>query len=121
MATTLFILIILIFILHFIGDFILQTHKMAINKSTSIKYLTYHVLTYCIPFLILLTGGFGWNMLWFFLLLFGTHWITDFITSKITSYFWKKKDMHNFFVIIGFDQLIHAITLLLLLDIFILS
>jgi hypothetical protein len=120
MSITLFILLGLLFTLHFIGDFMLQTHKQAINKSTSIKYLTYHVLTYCIPFLVFLTGGLSLNMLWFFLLLFGTHWVTDFVTSKITSYFWQKKDMHNFFVIIGFDQLIHILTLMYLLDTFIL-
>ena len=106
--------------MHFVGDFMFQTHKQAINKSKSPKYLTYHALTYCIPFLLLFCGGVGWNVVWFILLLFGSHWLTDFITSKATSYFWQKKDMHNFFVVVGFDQLIHIITLLYLLDTFIL-
>ena len=122
MEISVLILLIIIFFLHFIADFGLQTRKMAENKSHSIKYLTLHVLTYCIPFLILIVG-FGWttDFLWFMLWLFGTHWITDFITSKITAYFWKKKKIKDFFLMIGFDQFIHAVTLLILVYKFILN
>ncbi len=35
------------------------------------------------------------------------HFITDAITSRITSKLWQKNDMHNFFVVVGFDQLVH--------------
>jgi len=120
MGTTILVLIIIVFFLHFIADFGLQTRKMAENKSHSIKYLTLHVITYCIPFL-LLSVGFGWTMefLWFMVWLFGTHWITDFITSKFTAYFWKHKKIKDFFLMIGFDQFIHAVTLLLLIEKFI--
>ena len=122
MSITLFFLLCFVFALHFIGDFMLQTHKQATNKSKSIKYLTYHVLTYCLPFFALIAlGGLSYNMLYFFLLLFGTHWLTDFFSSKATSYFYRKQDWHNFFVIVGFDQLVHIITLMYLTDIFILG
>jgi hypothetical protein len=106
--------------LHFVGDFLLQTRKMADNKSKSIKWLTIHAITYCLPFLILINGGLSMNLMWFYIWLFITHWCTDFITSKLTSYLWKEKQVKAFFTIIGFDQLIHTITLLYLTNVFIL-
>lgn len=120
MSTSTLILLIIIYLFHFVGDFVFQTRKMANNKSKSIKFLTLHVLTYCIPFLLLL-GGFADKMefVWFIVWLFGTHWITDFFTSKVTSYMWKEKRVHDFFVVIGFDQFIHASTLLFLVHKFI--
>jgi hypothetical protein len=40
------------------------------------------------------------------------HFVVDFFTSKITSSLWGKKELHNFFAVIGFDQLIHNITII---------
>jgi hypothetical protein len=40
---------------------------------------------------------------------------TDYITSRISSKLWAKRDWHRFFVTIGFDQLIHHATLALTL------
>jgi len=120
MATSVLILLIIIMMFHFIGDFLLQSRKMADNKSKSIKWLTLHVLSYCLPFLPLINGGLSMNLLWFFLLLFSTHWITDFITSKLTSYFYKQQKIKNFFIVVGFDQFIHTTTLLILTNKFIL-
>jgi len=113
-------LLIGMFTLHFIGDFIFQTRKMADNKSKSIFYLTLHVFWYSAAFMpTFLLIGIGVPYLKFIGVLFTTHWITDFITSKITSYFWKKKRIKAFFNIIGFDQLIHIVTLLLIFKYFI--
>jgi hypothetical protein len=39
------------------------------------------------------------------------HFVTDYITSRISSKLWAKQDWHRFFVTIGFDQLIHQATL----------
>ena len=115
-----FYLLIGMFTLHFIGDFLFQTREMANKKSKSIYYLTLHVLWYSVAYIP--TGlliGYDTPYIEFLVLLSITHWITDFITSKCTSYFWEKKQIKAFFTTIGFDQLIHTITLLLLFKYFI--
>lgn len=109
-----------LFSLHFIGDFVFQTRQMAEIKSKSVFWLSLHVLWYCFAFFPVAFGiGFDTPYVEFMFLLFTTHWLTDFITSKITTYFWKKKKIKAFFTTIGFDQLIHIATLLLLFKYFI--
>jgi hypothetical protein len=96
---------ILIVWFHFITDFIFQTDQMAINKSSSIKWLFYHICTYTPIFF-----WFGWK----FALINGfCHFITDFFTSKAASWLWKHEERHWFFIVIGFDQTIHITTLYL--------
>lgn len=90
--------------IHWFGDFILQTDKMAINKSTSFRWLTSHVTVYTLPLFL-----FGWK---FALLNGAAHFIVDFFTSRATSYLWQKGDRHNFFVVIGLDQALHMTCLI---------
>jgi len=105
MITTL----IVIFWLHFIADFILQTDEMALNKSKSFKWLSLHALTYGIPFLL-----FGWK---YAIINSAAHWLVDCVTSRITAYLWSKGERHWFFVVIGLDQAIHMTILVLTLGI----
>jgi len=91
--------------LHFVGDFILQTDRMALNKSKSNTWLTAHIGAYSI----LITIVFGPVYAAVNAIL---HFCTDYVTSRITSYLWKKEERHWFFVTIGADQLIHALCLL---------
>ena len=91
--------------LHVLSDFFLQTDKMAVNKSKSIKWLSIHIAVYSSVFLI-----FGWE---YALVNGALHFATDFVTSRITSYFWKKEQRHWFFVTIGVDQAIHMTSLVL--------
>lgn len=91
--------------MHFIADFICQTNEMAQNKSSSNKWLIAHVLVYTAPFVV-----FGP----LFALINGiAHFITDYITSRVTSSLWKQEKRHWFFVVIGLDQAIHMTTLFL--------
>lgn len=39
-------LLLLLFIGHFVGDFVLQTRSMALNKKTSFRHLLAHVFVY---------------------------------------------------------------------------
>lgn len=119
-----FIAVIALLLAHFISDFMLQTHYMSTKKSESISALTQHIVTYTLAFFIIF--GTSWYFLYFF---FGLgipasiwlkitigisivngifHYFIDFVTSKITKYLWNKKQYHNFFVIIGLDQLLHT-------------
>lgn len=91
--------------MHWFSDFITQTDAMAKNKSKSMKWLSLHIAVYTIPFLI-----FGWKFAVFNGL---AHWVVDFFTSRWTSKLWAKGQVHNFFVVIGFDQAIHLTTLFL--------
>ncbi len=45
------------------------------------------------------------------LLLFVTHWVIDYCTSRITSQLWQAGDVHYFFVVVGFDQLLHLLSI----------
>ena len=113
---------------HWIGDFLLQSDWMALNKSKNTwegsRALFFHVLTY--------SSCFIWLGLEFTLLTFVMHWPVDFVTSRITRRLfpfvpawpddppfidWYNKDgedgrsNHWFFVVIGLDQLIHYLCL----------
>ena len=97
--------ILLIVWFHFLSDFILQSDKMAINKSSSNKWLSIHVAVYSIPFVY-----FG---LKYAAINYVLHWITDYFSSRATTVLWKKGERHWFFVVIGFDQAIHMTCLFL--------
>lgn len=112
--------------IHFIGDFVLQTHWQASNKSTNWKALSLHVASYtaCLflltPFLVAAAGykptGDPLTKYAIFAAVNGAiHWGTDYVTSRITKILWDAKEVHNFFVVIGLDQLLHQAALFLTL------
>ena len=102
---------------HWYADFVQQTNSMARKKSRSFKWLGKHVITYTCYMMFfaavainpLLSTGF--MLLWYVLLNGALHFVTDAITSRLTTYFYKNGDRHNFFVTIGFDQFIHMFCL----------
>jgi hypothetical protein len=135
---------------HFIADWLFQSDWMALNKSKHWDVLAAHVSVYTLVMSIVVWLPFLRRMndipvIFNFVLMFGlitwvTHFITDAITSRITTRLWfidviPRKSFseheqhllehelypllarivvgkrHWFFVVIGFDQLIHYITL----------
>jgi hypothetical protein len=103
---------------HFFADFVFQSHWMATNKCKNFNALFSHVLVYSAAMIPIVFVIFGYltgslNGTISYMLLNGfLHMVTDFITSRSTSFLWKKENTHMFFVVVGFDQLIHQATLL---------
>jgi len=118
-----------IIFVHWVSDFVLQTQHMSTRKSSSNYYLTLHVVIYSFATIL------GWALVlpllgihlysgpvWLaFLLIFVTHWITDYFTSRRTSKLYKEEKYHDFFVVIGFDQVLHYVQLLLIFNYIILN
>jgi len=123
-------------VIHWVADFVCQTHWQAFNKSKNIGALLSHVALYTL----ILSGGsalymMGTDMTWpgyvqdwekFTAANFILHFMTDFCTSRWSSVLFKKQmkmiwtdemrtirwddfNPHNFFVVIGFDQLLHQV------------
>lgn len=118
-----------IIFVHWVSDFVLQTQHMSTRKSSSNYYLTLHVVIYSFATIL------GWALVlpllgihlysgpvWLaFLLIFATHWVTDYFTSRRTSKLYKEEKYHDFFVVIGFDQVLHYVQLLLIFNYIILN
>jgi len=100
---------------HWLADFVLQTHWQATNKSKRLDALALHVFTYTAALAlgsVLLFPrwpSFAWPI--FVAVNGAAHFVTDFFTSRWSSKLYAKQDYHNFFVVIGLDQLIHHATL----------
>lgn len=110
-------MIYLLIFTHWVADFVCQTDEMAKNKSKSNKWLGKHILAYMSVLSVFAVYS-GWeaaieNVLGFVLINGIAHFIVDYFTSRLTSKLWAKGDVHNFFVVIGFDQALHMITLVL--------
>ena len=122
------VLVLQIVFAHWVSDFVLQSGWMATNKSKNWRALLAHVATYTASMTVLMfimaillsDTVIKFNMIngiilamtpsaymaW--ILLNGVlHLITDAITSRITYKLWGRSKMHDFFVVVGFDQMIH--------------
>ncbi len=94
---------------HYLADFIFQTREMARNKSTSLKALSLHVLVYGLVSGLLWSAKFPINTKFWIYLGLNTilHFIVDFFSSKISSYLYQNKREHEFWSVIGYDQVVH--------------
>lgn len=123
-------IIISILLIHWILDFVCQTEWQAANKSSRWDALLSHTWWYsvgwffAISLYVLIYVSYcvfshipivrtPWIMGLFPLITFITHTIIDYITSRETKKLWENKKTHDFFVVIGFDQLLHVTQLLL--------
>lgn len=117
--TPLYIFLWLLFV-HFIGDFVLQSHYMSVNKSKDWGVLAVHVGIYsvtlavgtCALIFLPVTIALGAAGILGFAVVNGVlHFITDAITSRINARLWKAERVHDFFVGVGADQFAHALAL----------
>lgn len=99
------LIISLLVITHFIADFMMQSDNMTKNKSKSNKVLLSHVSIYTIAFMVLVSPLYG--------LVNGIlHFAIDYVTSRRTARLWAEGRVHDFFVTIGFDQMLHMLSLI---------
>jgi hypothetical protein len=89
---------------------------MAKGKSSCNWELTDHVLVYTAGLIAMVFATASYYHNWAFVPVFVIlnavlHWLTDWITSRASSALWKDGKVHDFFVVIGADQLIHYLTL----------
>lgn len=110
-----------ILIIHWIADFVFQTDEQAKGKSKNWTSLLSHTFDYSSIWLML---GLCWvyicpsgelfrDVLCFVVITFSAHTVTDYFTSRLNSKLWAKGDVHNFFVSVGFDQVLHYVQLFL--------
>ena len=127
-------IIYVLLVAHFVGDFLCQSDWMAVNKSQRWDALALHVLAYSAVLAVAVIVGHGDTpqALWFLSTNVAAHFIQDAITSRINARLWfldtttgaRDRYLHDgefigrfndkrhwFFVGIGFDQLLHYVTL----------
>lgn len=112
--------IVTILFIHWVADFIYQDEEWAINKSIDNNALLKHTITYSIVWYIPMIFILGiWKSTIFVTITFILHTLTDYFTSRIVSKKFQNKEygsnIPNFgaFTIIGFDQFLHYIQLIL--------
>jgi hypothetical protein len=119
-----------ILFIHWFADFVLQTDKQAKGKSKNWTDLLMHTTTYSFIWFIIGIVYFFNNadfvnlglynddlfarcVIIFPGITFIAHTITDYFTSRLNSKLWEQGKVHNFFVSIGFDQVLHYLQLFL--------
>ncbi len=112
-------LILSVLLVHWIGDFVAQTDKQAKGKSKNWVDLLEHTFLYtCIWMAPALIYG-GYNNISIYLIgdflgiTFLLHTATDFYTSRVNARFHEENKIHELFVSIGFDQILHYMQLFL--------
>jgi len=107
--------ILTIIVIHWFADFVCQTDEDAKGKSKNWSNLLSHTSSYSFVWLcisIFMVGFTGNNYLLLFApITFIVHTITDYYTSRINSQLHADGKIHEFFVAIGFDQVLHYIQL----------
>ena len=110
-----------ILLIHFLADFGLQTHEQANKKGEGKSfwniYLFRHVLTYTLVWFVWLICHCtdSEQVILGTVFVFVTHYITDWITSRLSKPLFASENYHDGFVIIGADQVAHYLSLIFLM------
>ena len=74
---------------HFVGDYLFQTHWMAINKVNKFFPAFIHALVYSLPFILICFN-------WYWLIIFVTHFFIDrYRLAKYWVWFINRGSMEN--------------------------
>lgn len=105
---------------HWLADFVFQSDRMAKNKSKSWRWLGIHIAEYAfVVWSVMAWWAFLYSHTSLLVLLSWTsvnaalHFVIDAGTSRWSSYLYSKGQIHNFFVVIGFDQFLHLMCFVL--------
>jgi hypothetical protein len=106
----------LLFMFHYLGDFVFQSDWMASNKARNPLALGLHTAVYTVVLGVWAYGADPTGMehpFYWVVMNGGLHGLTDAVTSQGTRYFAQDEspDWHNFFVVVGGDQCIHYCTM----------
>lgn len=122
MGTIPYYVVIILLLTHWFADFVIQTDDQAKGKSKSMQCLLEHTVTYSLFWFLPMTAIFFyesgdifisvWLAMFFSLITFLCHTYTDYFTSRFNSELWKNNMVHEFFVSIGADQVLHYLQLL---------
>ena len=113
-------LLVVILFTHWLADFVFQSDETAKNKSSKFKVLLGHALSYAMYWQITICLFYYLNKLGaqdvsdvflFGGITFASHLFIDYVTSKYNKKLWEEGRTHDFFVSIGFDQLLHYLQL----------
>lgn len=113
--------VMLIIIIHWVADFVMQDEEWALNKSKSDRALLKHTTTYSIIwfFALIPFPELDWTgMVLFTLITFTAHTLTDYFTSVWVSKKFEKGELGSSvpnlgaFTYIGADQVLHYVQLL---------
>jgi hypothetical protein len=106
--------ILVILFAHFFGDFVIQPHRIAVNKWHDNKALWMHVLLYTLALFL-----FSWAFLIpydgaAFLCYLGwaivnglVHFVIDYSISKDRQEYWVERNFQMYFIFFGVDQMLH--------------
>ena len=116
-------LFILLVAAHYVGDFLLQSHSMAINKCRDNAILAKHAgvyaatMTAAMALYYLTDPTATMSIVAFGIVTFALHFGQDYVTSRMNAEYWAAEDYRKFFLCLGFDQFMHYVLLYLTLRI----
>jgi hypothetical protein len=108
---------------HFLGDYVFQSRLQSLHKGHNLGALLLHVASYAgimtaafwvgvvtmqvtMPFLL-------YSAIVFFVAVFATHFVVDFLATRVYNYLWTEHKYKAFFSVVGFEQLLHQYVLLI--------
>lgn len=114
--TTLLLMLAGIFVAHYVGDFVLQSRWMGENKSKKWAPLLVHIGVYTLVLAIFSMLILGPVVGIIYAVVNGLlHMVTDYISSRLSSAAYKEGNLGRFWMIIGADQMVHQLCLVLTL------
>jgi hypothetical protein len=96
---------------HFIADFLVQNNYTSANKGKDIKALSLHVGLYFLGMCMTLLVYPSLSLLLYCAVNAVLHYFVDGLTSPYSAKFYELSNKKKFFLLLGFDQMVHMLCL----------